>query len=316
MIISLGKRPILFTTLLIIALTANACVDLSEVREFARRASEIGDRFPVLARDFFDSCMNQQRLIVAQKADFRVDKFGDLNDDNSPLLADGLELCKPFKDERPRLIRANRTLVVYMKTLGDLAANDLTSFDRSFADMGSALASAGILSGAASTAVTHLAAFITHIATEGYRRKQLKEVIKTANPDIQILTEALRRMVLQNYIAQLENEQVALKEYYRKMGRESVLFNRALVGNLPNGGDLSNPAPLDDMKDRYELKNAGINNRIAGAQAYAEVLKLTAEGHQKLTDNADKLKTRQFLREMASYAMTIGSLVDEFRAAF
>src|SRR5262249_26662390 len=188
------NRTIILTALLAAVLTANACVDLSEVREFARSASEIGDRFPVLARDFYDSCMNQQRLIVAQKADFRVDRFGDLNDDNSPLLADGLKLCKPFKDERPRLIKANRTLVVYMRSLGDLAADSLTSFDRSFAELGSALTSTGLLSDAASTAITHLAAFITHIATEGYRRKQLKEVIKTANPDIQVLTAALQRI--------------------------------------------------------------------------------------------------------------------------
>src|SRR5262249_42794259 len=111
-------------------------------------------------------------------------------------------------------------------------------------------------------------------------------------------------------------EQIAMREYYRKLGRESVRFNQALVANMPGGSALSNPAPLDDMKERNEVKNAGINTRIAGAKAYAEVLKLTGEGHQKLTDNADKLKTRQLLREMLSYATTIGSLVDEFRQAF
>ena len=73
---------------LLVALSVlhSGCVDLKEVRAFAETASEVGDRFPALARDLHDSCMAQQRYIVAQREDFRVDQFADLNDPANPLL--------------------------------------------------------------------------------------------------------------------------------------------------------------------------------------------------------------------------------------
>src|SRR5438552_860069 len=83
-------------------LSCTGCVQLSEIRAFAELASDVGNRFPVLVRDLYDSCMNQQRYIVAQKNDFRFDRFGDLLDDSNPIMDEARAPCQQYKDERKR----------------------------------------------------------------------------------------------------------------------------------------------------------------------------------------------------------------------
>ncbi len=311
----LGSRTMM-PILLVLALVSNGCVQLKEIRAFAATAGDVGDRFPILARDLYDSCLSQQRYIVAQKNDFRIDRFADLNNDDNPLMAEGLKLCKLYKDEQNRLIKANGTLVNYMKSMGDLAADDLTNFDKSIEGFGGALTEATLLTEAESSAVTKLASLLSRIVTEGYRRKKLKSVIKDTNPDVQLLTSALSRIVNRNYVQQLRNEQEAMKSYYRELAAQSVRFNRLLADNARGGADINNPVPLDDLKTKYETKNAAIKAKINGAEAYAKILGSVAKGHQELHDNADKLRSRTVLTAALAHAKTIHGSAAEFREAF
>jgi hypothetical protein len=292
------------------------CGDLKEVREFAATASAVGERFPALARDLYDSCMAQQRYIVAQREDFRVDQFGDLNDSEHPLLESGRNTCKLYQDEQERLIKANATLVSYMKSMGDLAADDLTNFDKGIADFGGALTGAQLFTAAESGAITKLASHLAQMAANGYRRKKLRDVIKETNSDVAITTAALGRIVSKNYILQLENERVAMREYYRKLGTEHVRFSRLVVTLAHGESDVTNPAPLDDLKSKFEIKNSAINTEATGALAYTKVLAAVSEGHQQLFDHADRLNTSAVLSEALAEAKTIHALASDFLKAF
>jgi hypothetical protein len=309
------KVSVITVALFVLAVCTSSCLRLDEIRAFAQLAGDVGDRFPGLARDLFGSCMSQQRFIVAQKEDFRVDRYGDLNEEGNSHMAENRKVCQPYNDEQDRLIKANGTLVSYMKSMGDLAADDLTNFDASIEAFGSATTSASLFKPEEAAAVTNLAKFLVHIATEGYRRKQLRDVIKQTNPQIQTVTSALHRIVLENYILQLQNERLAMKEYYRELATENVSFVKKLTEHIGIPDDID-PAPLDDIKTKLEVGNAAINLKINGAKAYAEILKTVAEGHQKLYDNADKLSSREVLTAALSYARTIQSLATDFRNAF
>jgi hypothetical protein len=303
---------------LLVALSVvhSGCVDLKEVRAFAATAAAVGERFPGLARDLHDSCMAQQRYIVAQRQDFRVDQFADLNDSAHPSLEAGRKVCQLYEDEQERLIKANATLVSYMKSMGDLAADDLTNFDKGIGAFGSALSGAQLFSAAESGAIAKLASHLARMAADGYRRKQLRDVIKQANPDVAIASAALGRIVSKNYVLQLENERVAMREYYRKLAVESVRFSQLAVTHANGEKDVTNPVPLDDLKSKFEARNAAINTKIAGAQAYAKVLAAVAAGHQELFDHADQLKSRAVLSTALAEAKTIQSLATEFLKAF
>ena len=313
-----GSKCTRTVVVLLVALSVvqSGCVDLKEVRAFAETASAVGDRFPSLARDLHDSCMAQQRYIVAQREDFRVDQFADLNDPAHPLLETGRKTCKLYEDEQERLIKANATLVSYMKSMGDLAADDSTNFDKGIGAFGSALSGAQLFSEAESGAITKLASHLARMAADGYRRKQLRDVIKQANPDVAIATAALGRIVSKNYVLQLENERVAMREYYRKLAVESVRFSRLVVTHAHGETDVTNPVPLDDLKSKFEARNAAVNTKIAGAQAYAKVLAAVAVGHQELFDHADELKSRAVLSAALAEAKTIQALATEFLKAF
>ena len=315
---STGSNRTRTAVVLLLALTIvhSGCVDLKEVRAFAVTASAVGDRFPGLARDLHDSCMAQQRYIVAQRQEFRVDQFADLNDPAHPLLEAGRKVCKLYEDEQERLIKANATLVSYMKSMGDLAADDLTNFDKGIGAFGNALAGAQLFSTAESSAIAKLASFLARMAAEGYRRKQLRDVIKEANPDVAVTAAALGRIVSKNYILQLENERVAMREYYRKLAVESVRFSRLVVTHAQGETDITNPMPLDDLKTKFEARNAEINTKIAGAQVYAKVLAAVAAGHQNLFDHADQLGSRAVLSAALAEAKTIQALAAEFLKAF
>src|SRR3989442_10816057 len=141
----------------LIALVNVGCVQLTEIRQFAELAGDAGRSFPRLTRDLYESCMGQQRYTVAQRQDFRFDRFADLNDDTNALLEGGRQVCSQYKDEQPALVAANAVLLNYMRTLGDLAADGLTNYDKSLDDLGQAVASAKLLSANESNAVTKLA---------------------------------------------------------------------------------------------------------------------------------------------------------------
>jgi septal ring factor EnvC (AmiA/AmiB activator) len=253
-------------------------------------------------------------------------------------MQEGLQQCKIYKDEQERLTKANAILAAYLKSMGDLAADKLTNFDKNIEGFGKAATAGKLLDDSQSTAIMGLAKVLSHIAAEGYRRKKLRDVIKETNSDIQAVTSALSTIVSHNYELQLENERVAMQAYYAKLTQQEVRFNQlqasaaqatlnalqkrgemsdpSLLEVLRNRSEFPSPAVLDDLKTSYETKNAAINVKKKGAEAYVKILKNVGEGHQKLYDNADKLSSREVLSTALSYAKTIEALAGDFQKAF
>jgi hypothetical protein len=332
------SRAVALLIVFTVTLSTSSCLELKEIRTFAELAGDVGDRFPALVTDLYESCKSEQRYIVAQKHDYRLDRIGDLNDDSNPLMQEGLQQCKIYKNEQERLTKANAILVAYLKSMGDLAADKLTNFDKNIEGFGKAATAGKLLDDSQSTAIMGLAKVLSHIAAEGYRRKKLRDVIKETNSDIQAVTSALSTIVSHNYELQLENERVAMQAYYAKLTQQEVRFNQlqasaaqatlnalqkrgemsdpSLLEVLRNRSEFPSPAVLDDLKTSYETKNAAINVKKKGAEAYVKILKNVGEGHQKLYDNADKLSSREVLSTALSYAKTIEALAGDFQKAF
>jgi hypothetical protein len=301
---------------LLLALVSGGCVDLTEIRQFAELSGNAGRDFPRLVRDLYESCMSQQRYTAAQRSDFRFDRFADLNDDANPILEEGRRVCSAYKDEQPALVSANAVLLNYMRTLGDLAADRLTNYDKSVDDLGAAIASAKLLSATEASAVTKLAQVLTSAVADGYRRRQLRQVLTAHDADIQALTAALGRIVQRNYIQQIENERVAMRDYYRKLAVQSMEFSSLLAKSAGGGADVVNPAPLDDLRAKYEERNGAMNNKADGARAYAKLLTTVGAGHHALSEQADKLSSKDVLAAALGYAKTIYGLAGDFSKVF
>src|SRR5882724_9206015 len=113
------KKILAFLLVLSFALSSTACVDLSAIQKFTESATEVGKRFPNLAKDLTASCKRQHVYQEVQNAQFEPDKLVKIThpekDSPEEKLLDGQ--CKVFKEQEERLIDANAVLINYLKTM-------------------------------------------------------------------------------------------------------------------------------------------------------------------------------------------------------
>src|SRR5262249_3640871 len=117
-----------------LALGASACSDLSAIRKFTGVATDANQRFPSLAKDFTGSCLRRRALQIKrdnlkspENLPKQLDAPLDENTENGNTNGHQSR-CGFFTQDEARLIQANEALVNYLQTMGELAADDLTSY--------------------------------------------------------------------------------------------------------------------------------------------------------------------------------------------
>ncbi|MBA3765896.1 MAG: hypothetical protein H0W99_02695 [Acidobacteria bacterium] len=317
------RRSVALALVLLLALVNSACVDLAAIQKFTASATEIGKRFPNLANDLSASCKRQHIYQEVRAAQFQPDRLRAIThpdpDSEEMTKLDGQ--CKQFTEQQKRLIEANAVLINYLATMGDLAADDLTSYDKGLEGLGSSFTKGNIFNDAEVSAVQGLVGFLLKAASEGYRRKKLKSALEDQNSHIQTLTKALRRLVAQNYILQLQNERDEMRNYYST----SILLYRDYMRQLvartaeeraQQGQLVQDPLPIIQVKRLWDDEETEIAKKIEAANAYAKALDSIAEGHQKLYESRNNLGSKEVVRTALTYAKTIQSVVEDFRKAF
>jgi hypothetical protein len=317
------KRSITLFLILSLALASSACIDLSAISKFAASATEIGKRFPNLANDLGASCRRQYTYQSVEQNQFQPDRLAAIThpEDGTPEMKYLEERCQVYTEQQKRLIEANAVLVDYLKTMGALAADDLTAYDKSIEGLGSSFTKANIFNEGEVKAVQKLVGFLLKAATEGYRRKKLKSALEDQNGNIQTLTRALRNVVVQNYVLQLRNERGQLRSYYSTSILRYRDYMRQLAAHTAKDGStpgdaVQDPLPIIQVKRLWDDEDTEIAKKIAAAEAYGKALDTIAEGHQKLYDERNKLDSKALMRTALTYAQTIQSLVEDFRKAF
>ena len=303
--------------LLLGTLLLSSCVELEAIRKFATTAAIVGQKFPALSSDIYGSCTRKYKYRFYRVVNFNatqmagIDQLAQESNLDNPTTAAPAEAvqaekdCRRFKDIEPSVVLLNKALVEYMKTMGDLAADDLTSYDKKLEQLGTAVTSVDFFNAAEVNAGENLAKLVIKVTTDRYRRKKLKDVIEAENGDIQLLTTSLKRFVLKNYVLTLQEEQRQLDNYYRS----NIQEHQNRVGN----GD---PLLVLPIKTNWDAERQRLQERINAAEAYGEILDNVAQGHQKLYDSRNKLNTKETRQTALQYARAIESLVETFRKAF
>jgi hypothetical protein len=166
-------------------------------------------------------------------------------------------------------------------------------------------------------AVKALVGFLTNAVSEGYRRKKLKQALESQNSNIQTLVGALKRIVTQKYVLQLQNERDQLRSYYGTSILEYRQYMRKVAQNAgANPDDVRDPLPIIQVKRLWDDEEITLAERMSAAQAYGKALDTIAEGHQKLFDSRNDLNSKQVQATALAYAQTIQSIVEDFRKAF
>src|SRR6185369_3421671 len=123
--------------------------------------------------------------------------------------------CKEDFDLAPTLLGAMNVLGNYFNALGQLASNNVVSYDKEIDGFASHLQAAAGFPAPATKAVQGLAKFLANAIAGGYQRKKLAEALKAADLDVTALTNALGHIVGTEYVRDLANEEDSLKNRYR-----------------------------------------------------------------------------------------------------
>lgn len=319
----ISKKKILSTFLLLtIMLVNSSCVDLEAIRKFTENASVVSQKFPALSSDFYDSCTRQYRYQFYQRVNFNAKLMQEIDDmpnqtnldgyqTTIPRGGDGLSIiqrevkCREWKKTDKAALLLNKALVDYIKALGELAADDLTNYDKSLNDLGTSITQIGVFEAKHIDAGKGLAKFISSAATNFWRRKKLKSAIEERDKDVSTLAEVLKKYIAAMYVEQLVQERREL----------DFLYKNTIQAYQNQGGNV-NQLTILTVKSKWDAERKELNQKIDSATAYGKILDNVIEGHHKLYESRESLGSKEVKQMILGYAKRIEDLIPTLRKAF
>jgi hypothetical protein len=259
--------------ILILSGCGGTSADIKAAEQLAKLNTEAKVIFPTIAGDVSASCRRtaELTLLIPPTANTSVDVNRQKNKG----------ICKKDPDAATKALNsANRIILAYLESLGGLASNDLSKFDKELSGVSSSLQELpkldSVESKQAFDAGTAIASFLFKAATDSYRRQQLKIAVTTVDAPLKILVKALDTSVREYYIkAILEGEQNAVDIYYRDY------LGRLLTAPLNESVSLR--VETETKKDNeWRMSNKAIDERKKLAASYLQLLNKIAEDHHNL----------------------------------
>lgn len=285
--------------------------DIKAAQELAKLQGNAETLFPKIAYDVYQSCRRTADITLLNTP---TPTSGEIDKDRQA----AKEVCEGNPAAATKALKdANQVILDYLEALGKLVDNDLTNFDPELDSIGTSLQSLpGLNEGEKKEVVgagTAIAKFLFRAATDGYRRKQLKEAVTTANAPLQTLVTALNKAVSKHYInGVLETEQLAVDNYY------SYYLGRVLTA--PQAESVSAQVDTETAKDQeWRNTNKTIEEKKVLAAGYLGLLKKIANDHDILTSMYVKGKTpspTQAKQMVDGYSKELKSLVKKSEKLF
>ncbi len=132
--------------------------------------------------------------------------------------------------------------------------------------------------------------------TNKYRRNKIKEYVNAGNEPLKVLTGFLDFNLSENLSGKLNVQKQRLKDYYF---------------DLTNDSTLSTFEKRNAAEDYYNRINK-IEAKQKELTTYSKILKKVAGGHQKLTDNLERLNTDEIIEQLTQYSSDIQDLITEY----
>ena len=266
---------------------AAACVDTSAVKRFAAVSATAGDQFEQVADDLPASCFRQHSYLALADSQITLDDIRGRAE----------ESCDEYTALARRLTAANRVLVSYLRALGGLADDKLVVYDNRIDDFAEALDDTEMFDSEKIKAVQGLSSILANAVAGEWRRKELKKAIEEANPDVQVLVEALRGVIDEDYLRLLDVESEAAKHYY--------------LGQIKEYGE-GEPLTVTLVFEKWRQEDIATGDKRDAAALTVKILDKIAKGHQKLYDNRDELSSKQTRGMLLEYTVVLEALVKDF----
>jgi len=288
------KSPFIVLIPLTLALTSCGSrpgADIRAAQDLAQLQVEARELFPKIANDVYRSCLRSANYaVLALPSEDPPPTSGNQSSISRGVLTNrrtAQNKCNaeesdlkgiPPQKAAQALNDSHRVILRYLSALGKLVADETTVFDTQLDTVGSSIANLPGLeaqeSKQAVTAGTAITKFLFQIASEAYRREQLKKVVLEADPSLQVLTQALTKAVQQGYIeGSLVTEETALDLYYN-----NVL---PIVLRAETAGDLETREKFDAL---WREKDVAIDAKKVLASEYIGLLNNIATDHNSLKE--------------------------------
>lgn len=145
-------------------------------------------------------------------------------------------------------------------------------------------------------AYSNISNILLNAFTNKYRKNKIKEYIKAGNEPFQVLISFLDFNLSSNLADKLNVQKLRIRDDYLKLVKDSTLSS------------LEKRRTIEEYYHRSDLMEA----KQLTLRTYAKALKKTASGHQKLTDNIDKLNIYEIKEQLTQDASDIQDMISEF----
>jgi hypothetical protein len=205
----------LIIALLPVSLIISSCdrADLDAAEKYGLMAAEFQDSTSKLANDIYDSCVRKTKFYPMNFADSQT------------LQREEIEKCDSlYKPVAGKAQIANQVIVDYMTAVGQLASDNSVNFNKSLANIGTALKSLAIptkntpvtLNSTEVDAGINIVGFFLNLAKQDFQRDNLKEAILCTNEPVQTYSKGLTSVFQDGYIGGiLKLEQDRVVDYYQ-----------------------------------------------------------------------------------------------------
>ena len=268
------KFKFLLSSFLLLGLT-QGCVDLKAVQDFANISAESAE-YTSLVDNYLDFPNRQKRYRPEQHAHFDA-------------------MAQERMAQKTELLIRYEIIQEYMEALGELAADGIVDQTKEFSKLTTALQTQAGTSPNETAAASKIAGFLTKAITEGWRQKQIQELIKKTNGPLQDHLTTLIGIV-EGYELSETIERDNIKRYYKTKILES-----------------KDPAGIAALKEWQKIREGASADRTQAIQTYASLLKKIAEGHQKLYDNRKDLATAQLVKQIKQSVKELKDLLNTIK---
>jgi len=273
---SFMKLKILFSSLLLLGLT-QGCVDLKAIQDFANISAESAE-YTALVDNYVEFPNRQKRYQPA-------DRHAQLD-----------AMAQERMTRKTELLLRHEIVEEYMEALGQLAADEIVDQSEELSQLTTNLQSQADTNPAETEAFGKIAGILTKAVSDGWRKRQLQELIEQANDPLQTILKSLKQIVVDGFGGDDQNEQFAIQSYYRTKIAQS-----------------NDPAGIAALMEWQELRVADLSNHTQTIQTYATLLDEVSEGHQKLFDERNDLANAQLLQQIQQSVKELKDLLDTIK---
>jgi hypothetical protein len=260
-----------------VAFATSGCANLSAIREFAATSSDAA-QYSRLVSAYVEAPARQKRYAPAAAA------------------ADLDRRSTERKAQQERLLLRHKLVQEYMDTLGALAADELTGYDKDIDALGGAVRNAKLADPDEAKAFASVSKLLVTAATDRWRQRKLVSLIEEANAPFQTVMASLLTIVETGFTTDVSIERVALQRYYGTLERES-----------------KDPAGIAALAEWQQVREAQLADQDTAIRNYVVVLKTIAAGHQKLYDARHELSRVEVQAEIGRYTKRLKEAFNAIR---